>query len=361
VSNYHFLLWRPTTGDLILSISVMISGVVLALVYWYVARILVRRRSAASRWPGEIIVLRAVGRVPALWFIVAGAYAGARALPLHAGIQHVLTTAIVVVVVLSVTFVIARAAGRLVRLWADRPEGALPGASIFGNLTTLVVAALGLLVLLERLGVSITPLVTALGVGGIAVALALQDTLSNLFAGFQVLMSRQIRPGDYVKLESGDEGYVVDITWRYTTIRALPNNMVVVPNTKIAGTIVTNCSLPEQEMSLLIQVGVSYASDLEHVEEVSIDVARQVMKQTAGGVDAEPLVRFHTFGDFSVDFTVILRVAEFVDTFAVKHAFVKRLHARFKEEGIEIPFPIRTVHLQAPNEERSPSEAALDS
>src|SRR5665648_1150584 len=99
-------------------------------------------------------------------------------------------------------------------------------------------------------------------------------------------------------------------------------------------------------MSLLVQVGVSYDSDLEHVEEVSIDVARQVMKEAAGGVaDAEPLVRFHTFGDFSVGFTVILRVAEFVDQYAVKHVFVKRLHARFREEGIEIPFPIRTVHL----------------
>ena len=349
--RFSVLLWHPTTRNIVLSISAVTVGIVLGLAYWYILRILVKRRSAGSRWPGEIVLLKAVGRVPVIWFVSAGLYAGARALPLLPGIHHGLMTAVVVVVVLSATFVVARASGRLVRFWANRPEGQLPGASIFSNLATVVVAVLGFLILLQRLGISITPLVTALGVGGIAVALALQDTLSNLFAGFQVLMSRQIRPGDYVKLDSGEEGYVVDITWRYTTIRALPNNMIVVPNAKIAGSIVTNCSLPEHEMSLLVQVGVSYNSDLEHVEAVSIDVARQVMNETAGGIaDAEPLVRFHTFGDFSVDLMVILRVAEFVDQYAVKHAFVKRLHARFKEEGIEIPFPIRTVHVQAPPE-----------
>ena len=341
-------LWQLPTSKYVLSISLLVLGLILGLVYWYIARTLGRRRIARSRWSGEVVLLRAFGGVPVLWFIIVGVYAGARVIPFRPEIHQALTAAVVVVVVLSATLVAARVAGGLVRLWADRPEGALPGASIFSNLVFVVVVALGLLILLQYLGISITPLLTALGVGGLAVALALQDTLSNVFAGFQVLASRQIRPGDYVKLESGEEGYVVDITWRYTTIRGLPNNMVVVPNSKIAGAIVTNYYLPEQEMSLLVQVGVSYDSDLERVEEVSIEAAGEIMREMPGGVpDAEPLVRFHTFGDSSVDFTVILRVQEFVDQYAVKHAFVKRLHARFREEGIEIPFPIRTVRLHA--------------
>ncbi|MHB8868074.1 MAG: mechanosensitive ion channel family protein [Thermoleophilia bacterium] len=361
MSILDFFMWRPTMRDLILSGSAVLLGVVLAGAYWYLARTLVKRRIAASRWPGEIVVLKAVGRAPVLWLVVVGVFAGTRALPFRPVIHQGLTTALVVLIILSATWVVALVSGRLVRVWANRPEGQLPGASIFSNLTTVVVAILGFLVLLQRLGVSVTPLLTALGVGGIAVALALQDTLSNLFAGFQVLMSRLIRPGDYLKLESGEEGYVVDITWRYTTMCALPGNMIVVPNSKIAGSIVTNYSLPEQDMSLLVQTGVSYDSDLEHVEEVCIDVARQVMEEASGAVtDAEPLVRFHTFSDSSVDLTVILRVGEFVDQFAVKHAFVKRLHARFREEGIEIPFPIRTVHLQAPSEAQVPGGTRRD-
>jgi len=344
----NLTLWNLNTSQIALSISLVILGLVLGLVYWYMARTFGTRRIARSRWSGEVVLLKAVGGVPVLWFTIVGMYASMRVVPFRPVIHQALTAAVVVVVVLTATLVAARVAGGLVRLWADRPEGALPGASIVSNLVFVVVAALGLLVLLQYLGISITPLVTALGVGGLAVALALQDTLSNVFAGFQVLASRQIRPGDYVKLESGEEGYVVDVTWRYTTIRGLPNNMVIVPNSKIAGAIVTNYCLPEQEMSLLVQVGVSYDSDLERVEWVSVEAAREIMNEMPGGVpDAEPLVRFHTFGDSSVDFTVILRVQEFADQYAVKHAFVKRLHARFREEGIEIPYPIRTVRLHA--------------
>lgn len=137
------------------------------------------------------------------------------------------------------------------------------------------------------------------------------------------------------------------MNWRNTTIRMLPNNMVVVPNAKIASAIVTNYCLPEQEMSVLVQVGISYASDLEKVERVTIEVAQGVMKEVPGGVpEFEPFIRYHTFGDFSINFTVILRVKEFVDHYLVKHEFIKRLHKRYAKEGIEIPFPIRTVYLK---------------
>ena len=177
-------------------------------------------------------------------------------------------------------------------------------------------------------------------------SLALQDTLSNLFSGLQITMSRQINPGDYVRLDTGEEGYVTDITWRNTTIRALPNNMVVVPNAKLAGAIVTNYYLPQQEMAVLVQVGVAYESDLKKVETVTIETGREVMQEVPGGVpEFEPFIRYHTFADFSINFTVILRAREYVDQYLIKHEFVKRLHQRYNREGITIPFPIRTVHL----------------
>jgi small-conductance mechanosensitive channel len=211
---------------------------------------------------------------------------------------------------------------------------------------------IGVLIMLQSLGISITPIITALGVGGLAVALALQDTLSNLFSGLQILISRQLRPGDYIRLDTGEEGYVADITWRNTTIRALPNNMIVVPNAKLASSIiVTNYYMPEQEMSVLVQVGVAYESDLEKVEKVTIEVAKEVMKEVPGGVpEFEPFTRYHTFADFSINFSVILRAKEVVDQYLIKHEFVKRLHRRYLKEGIQIPFPIRTIHMkESPN------------
>lgn len=159
------------------------------------------------------------------------------------------------------------------------------------------------------------------------------------------MLARQIRIGDYVKLESGEEGYVTDINWRTTKIRMLPNNVVLVPNSKLAQAIITNYYLPDKEMAVLVNVGVHYNSDLKHVEKVTCEVGKEVMKEVQGGVgEFSPFIRYHTLDDFSINFTVILRAKEFVDQYLVKHEFIKRLHARYAKEGIIIPYPIRAIN-----------------
>jgi small-conductance mechanosensitive channel len=201
------------------------------------------------------------------------------------------------------------------------------------------------MVILNSLGVSVTAPLAAIGIGGIAIAFALQSTLSDFLSGVYLMADRPVRVGDYIKLESGQEGYVTDIGWRSTKIRELPNNIIVVPNSKLAGAIVTNYYLPEPEMACLVQVGVSYDSDLEKVERVTIDVGKKVLKKVTGGVpEFEPFIRYHTFSDFSINFTVILRVKEYVDKYLLTHEFIKELHKRFKKEGIVIPYPIRTIY-----------------
>jgi len=248
---------------------------------------------------------------------------------------------------MSATFVVSKIAVGFVRLYSGKAAGVLPSSTIFVNLTRTVVMLLGALVVLQTFGISITPVLTALGVGGLAVALALQDTLSNFFSGLQILLARQIKPGDFIKLETGEEGYVVDITWRNTTIKTLPNNLVVIPNAKLASAIVSNYYMPDKEIAVLVPVGVSYSSDLKRVEKVTIEVARDVMKSVSGGVpDFEPFIRYHTFGDSSINFNVIMRAKEFTDQFLIKHEFIKRLHERYAAENINIPFPIRTVYLE---------------
>ena len=215
------------------------------------------------------------------------------------------------------------------------------------KIVKFVVVFFALMIILNRLGVDVTAAVAAFGIGGLAIAFALQGTLSEFFAGMYIMTDRPVRVGDYIALDSGQKGYVVDIGLRSTKIRELPNNIIVVPNSKLAGAIVTNYYLPEKEMACLIQVGVSYGSDLEKVEKVTIDVAKKVIKRVEGEMPGfEPFIRYHTFGDFSINFTVILRVKEFVDQYLLTHEFIKELHKRYKKEGIEIPYPIRTVYTR---------------
>ncbi|MFH1025219.1 MAG: mechanosensitive ion channel family protein, partial [Nitrospirota bacterium] len=214
------------------------------------------------------------------------------------------------------------------------------------------IIVIGCLVTLSVLGISIAPLLTALGVGGLAVALALQDTLANLFAGIHILLEKSVRVGDFIKLETGQEGYVEDITWRTTRVRMLPNNIVVIPNKNLAQSVVTNYYLPEKRMSLLIPVGVSYSSDPERVEKILVEEAKKAVGEIPGLLgDPEPFVRFIPgFGDSSLDFTLICQVKEFVDQYLAQHELRKRIFKRFKQEGIEIPFPHRTVYLREEKE-----------
>lgn len=282
-------------------------------------------------------------------FAVLGVWWAGASIDLVPPVRTVLNQALLVVIVLVAAFAVARTAGDLVRNVALARSGVASSASIFVNITRVVIIALGLLVLLQSLGVSVTPMLTALGVGGLAVALALQGTLANLFAGIQVLASKKVQPGDFVRLDSGEDGYVVDINWRNTTIRQLAGNIIVVPNARLGDTIVTNFYQPAKEMSVLVQVGVSYGSDLEQVERVTIEVAREVMTTVAGGVpEHEPFIRYHTFADSSVNFSVILKAAEYTDQYLIVHEFIKRLHRRYRETGIEIPFPIRTIVQSQP-------------
>jgi small-conductance mechanosensitive channel len=231
---------------------------------------------------------------------------------------------------------------------APAAEGApVKVTGVARHVVRVTIVVVGGLVILGTLGVSIAPLLTTLGIGGLAVALALKDTLENVFAGIHVTLARSIRVGDFVKLETGEEGFVDDIGWRSTKVRLLGNSLVVLPNGRLAQSVVTNHDLPSPEVAVLLEVGVHYSSDLARVEIVTSEVGADVMQTVQGGVPGfTPFVRFHTFGASSVDFTVVLRAARFPDRFLVRHEFIKRLHARYAVEGIVIPFPIRAVNLE---------------
>jgi len=177
-------------------------------------------------------------------------------LELTPSVVKFISTASQVAAILVVTAKLALLAGRLVRIVTARVDTPLPSSSLFVNLARGLVWAIGGLVLLGAMNVSLAPLVTALGVGGLAVGLALQPTLENLFGGIQVLMSRQVQIGDYIRLESGEEGYVRDVTWRNTTVQMLSNDLVIVPNAVIAKSRVMNfTSLDERERGVRVGSG----------------------------------------------------------------------------------------------------------
>jgi len=353
--------WYGVAARWAVPVAFVIGGVLLGLLVNRVLVARLRALAAKTPWLADNLILAALGRSAVVWLAALGVYVATFNLPVDApaNVLGRLRDVLFVVVALSITVAAARLAAGLSQLYGQRSDGALPGISIFSNLAKLIVFVLGGLIILQSLGIAITPILTALGVGGLAVALALQDTLSNLFSGFQIIASRQIRPGDYVKLSGGEEGYVRDITWRITTIESVGKVVAVVPNAKLASAIVQNYHLPDTEQSLLVKIGVHYDSDLEHVERVCIEVAKGVMREVEGGVpEYDPVVRFNDFADSAVQGNVVMRVQEFNNQFLIRHEFMKRLHRRFREEGIVIPYPIRTLYIERDSGEAHASDGA---
>jgi len=315
----------------------MAGGLVLGLAAEKVLLEILRRIWSAKGWPAYRAVRNALRGMITLWLVIAGLYGATRFIGLSSQILGIYQKTLYVLIMFSLTLVAARISAGLVDFYLRKAEGALPSTTILGNIVRIVVILTGILVVLVVLNVPIAPVITAFGIGGFAVALAFQDTLSNLFSGLYVLASKQVKPGDYIKLDTGEEGYVADITWRNITVRTLPNNMVVVPNSKMASAIMTNYHRPAPEMSVMVDIGVGYRNDLQKVEDVTLDVARQIQREVPGGVAGhEPLCFFREFSHFRVELTVVLRVYEFTDQYRLRHEFIKRLHRRYEEEGIEL-------------------------
>ncbi|OPX40474.1 MAG: mechanosensitive ion channel protein MscS, partial [Desulfobacteraceae bacterium 4484_190.3] len=254
---------------LILPLAFFAGSILAGLVFEKIVLRKLKKIAEKTKWKGDEIVISELRGKTFFWFVIAGIYLAILNIPIREDIFNILQKILLVIIIASVTIVFARIAVGFVNSYAGKAQGVLPLTSISSNLVNVLILATGILIILQSLGISITPMLTAFGVGGLAVALALQDTLSNLFSGLHIIISKQVAPGDYVKLDTGEAGYVTDIAWRNTTIRAISNNMIVVPNSKLASAIITNYCQPEKEMSVLIQVGVSYDSDLEKVEKVT--------------------------------------------------------------------------------------------
>ncbi|MEI7771454.1 MAG: mechanosensitive ion channel family protein [Chloroflexales bacterium] len=303
-----------------------------------------RRASAGSDLLGAV-VLTALSGQALLWGVVVGLRLTVGDL-LPKQSDQIRSALLFAMVLASVIVVVRLGTNWVRRSFALRQIGSV---SLINNLLRFIGGIVITATVLSFYGVPVGALLTVVAGSSVGLTLALRDPLANLFSGMVVIASSKIRPGDYVRLSSGEEGYVTDIRWSDTYIRQLSNNLIVVPNSLMTSTIVVNYSRPESEQAVTFSLRVSYASDLEQVERVATEVAAEVMEEVAGGVpEFVPLIRFGALGDSSVDLTVIMRGRTFIDQFLIKHEFVKRLRARFRAEGIEPPFPIQTLQTNGP-------------
>ncbi|MBR4905151.1 MAG: mechanosensitive ion channel family protein [Selenomonadaceae bacterium] len=302
------------------------------------------------------IFFRAMKGVPISLCLVIGLYWSVTTSSMPPGLERIFSYILFTVIIFSITRVCERTLSGFIRLKFSGSSD-ITQSTLLDTIFRVAIYASGALIVLDYFDISIAPIMAAMGVGGMAVAFGVRETLENIFSGLQLIVSKQLRVNDYIKLSTGDEGRITDINWRYITVMP-PNegSVVVIPNKIIANAVSTNYSQPRDDIIVVVPIGVSYDSDLDLVERVTVEVARDLMIKIDGyepqfdseGVDRNnlaPVVRFQCFNDSSIDFNAVMHVQVFTNQYLLKHEFIKAITKRYREEGINIPFPIRTLDL----------------
>lgn len=322
----------------------------------------------AGLTPTEVIkiILLAIRTPVSLAVMLIGFYY-ALTIPLspNQSLEDILTTAIFVLVTILSVYATASLISRLFSWYmatiASRTQSKLDDQlfPLFRRVAVVLVYGIGGLLILDQLNININPLIAGLGLGGLAVALAIQPTLSNLFAGTYVMTEGVISTGDFIELENGMSGYVMDVGWRSTRIRTFQNNLVVIPNSRFAETIITNYQLPAPSVNVIVNCGVSYDSDLYQVEQICNQVMTKVL-ETSPSANKEygGYFGYDKFGDSNVDFWIFAQATDRAASFQLKNTLMQSLHAEFNKSGIVINYPVRT--LQLPQEWKPMNNEAHD-
>jgi small-conductance mechanosensitive channel len=303
-------------------------------------------KKMANSW-GEL-VLSLLESLPVPLLLLASIYGGLELMKLPLWAERVCARLLFVLTVVVVFYFPAKVLGIFLRRVGQRNPGMERVTNPASMVVRVLFVILAVTIILEHYHISLTGIWTTLGVGSVAVALALQETLSNLFAGLYLLADRPVNLGDYIRLDSGQEGYALHIGWRSTTIRTLAGNIVFVPNSTMAKAVITNYSLPAPMISVGIPVRVSYGSDPARVEKALLDVTREASRDGLAGLllDPPPSVSLSPgFGESSLDFSLYVNVRQFEDQFSVQSELRKRILARFAQDGIRMPYPTRTLGL----------------
>ena len=334
--------WKHLLEMLVLPSLILIASLTAGIL---LNRMINKRLTVPTTETGwQFVFINALRGVPISLCLVTGLYWIVNTINIIEPLVRIFSYILFTVIILSLTRVLARTVSGIINLQIERSQKRLPKTTLLTVIINGIIYSMGILIILQYYGISIAPILTALGVGGMAVALSLQETLANIFSGLHLILSKQLRLGDYIRLNTGEEGRVTDITWRFTTIvPAGDSNMIVIPNQKIASSNITNFSMPHRDIVISVPVCVAYDSDLDQVERVTIEVAAQVLKEVDHDVKALPIIRFHTLGDSSINFNVVMHSSRFDHQYLLKHEFIKALIRRYREEGIEIPYPVRTV------------------
>ena len=327
------------------SLGIFILSLVLTVVARWTLRFVFIGVAQKTKTEVDNILLRTVKNVVTYSIPVIGLMVALTPLALQTPIpERILFSFLVVLLMRAAINLFDDMSEWLEKTWLERTastldQGLLP---LLRKAVKTSVAIIGVLIILGKWEVQLGPLWGALGIGGLAIALALNSSLANVFSGINLILDRSANVGDKVKLESGDVGVVLDIGLRTTLIRTYDNEVISIPNSQLANARIKNYTKPDATIRVSVDFAVAYGSDVAEVKRVVLDVISQLDDISQ---EPEPQVLFLNMGDFSLDMCARVWVDDYGKQFARKLEMTELIYNTLNESGITIPFPTHTVHM----------------
>jgi len=331
-------------NEYIMFVIKIIGTIIILSIAYFFLKFIIRKITGKQKRYSNFILKQITKPILLLIFFI-GLYTAAEPLSIFNEYEFEIDGLFFVITVLIIALLSSRIITVIMIVFLKITSGLQRPPQLINKAIGIIIFVIAIAIILRYFEFDITPLIAGVGLGALAIGLALQSTLSNFFAGMHLISDRPINVGDYIELDKDTSGLVEDIGWRSTRIRTLADNLLIVPNAKLADSNITNLSLPKQEMSLWITCGVAYEADLKKVEKVTLEVAKEIQKTVNGAIkDFEPQFRYREFGDSNINFIIVLRIEEPMKRFTVKNEFIKALKDRFDKEKIEISWPIRKIY-----------------
>lgn len=317
------------------------------------------RLAGRSRFKLDDVIIKAIHRPVWVSILLIGAILGIRWIspppPFPTVSEAVLKSLMLIIWALAVNRLVVAVVSDWVGLWRSRGREGGEIIGLGGNIARMLLLVGAAFLFLAIWKINITPLLASAGIAGVAVALAAKETLSNFFGGVSVLLDQPYKVGDYIVLDSGERGEVVEIGLRSTRILTRDDVLISIPNAIITNTKIINESAPEPRFRVRIKVGVAYGSDVDRVEEILLAEARE---NSLVAPKPDPRVRFRRFGDSSLDFELLCWANRPHDKGKLVHMLNRSIYKAFNAEGVAIPFPQRDVYIHTVQREEEPEKSA---
>ena len=342
-----YRIYNNEVQEILISLAFILGAIVLGrLVRWFAEKILPKLTAKTETQLDDVLV--EVLKAPMLFALtLVGCWIGIKRLSMPANVMEMMADAYKFLLVISATWFISRAVSTFINVVLKEKvndessrmdEHAL---SLIKKVSSFVIWSIGVITALNNAGVDVGALIAGLGIGGVAIALAAQDTAKNIFAGMMILFDRPFKIGELITID-GTTGYVEDMGIRSTKLRTYSGQLVVIPNYKTADSNLTNITR-EPSRRIELNVGLTYSTTPEQMRQ-AMDILRK-LPSSVGGIEEKVKVYFTSFGDFSLNITCWYYIKKDSDLFETQSAVNLHVLDEFNAHGLDFAFPTQTLYV----------------